>query len=277
MQPLLRFWWQHLRVPLMVFLLLASLLATSRADLAIADALFFDPAHMRWVGAHSWWSNELLHTGGRWFIRALVAAALLLWTGAGVHDGLRGLRRPAAYFVVSVILSVGTVGLLKMLTHVDCPWDLAHYGGRFPFVGLFGHRLDALRPDSLPRARCFPAAHAGSGYALLALYFALRERSIVLARLGLGCGLVTGLIFGIAQQSRGAHFVSHDLWSVFLVWAISLSVYTFAFKARLWNGVRQTRAGFQIHDAPVAAGKLVAGGTAAVRERAGGLARAARR
>ena len=34
-----------------------------------------------------------------------------------------------------------------------------------------------------------------------------------------------------AQQACGAHFVSHDVWSAWLVWTISLSVYTFAFKA----------------------------------------------
>ena len=43
-------------------------------------------------------------------------------------------------------------------------------------------------------------------------------------------GLSTGLAFGLAQQARGAHFVSHDLWSAFLVWTLTLSVYAFAFR-----------------------------------------------
>ncbi len=42
-------------------------------------------------------------------------------------------------------------------------------------------------------------------------------------------------MFGIAQQARGAHFVSHDLWSAFLVWTVTLSIYAFAFRARLWK------------------------------------------
>ena len=56
-------------------------------------------------------------------------------------------------------------------------------------------------------------------------------------RLGLGIvvTILTGLIFGVAQQSRGAHFVSHDVWSAFLVWSIALALYAFAFKARLWS------------------------------------------
>lgn len=30
-----------------------------------------------------------------------------------------------------------------------------------------------------------------------------------------------GLTFGITQQLRGAHFLSHDLWSAALCWAIA--------------------------------------------------------
>jgi membrane-associated PAP2 superfamily phosphatase len=56
-----------------------------------------------------------------------------------------------------------------------------------------------------------------------------------LAGIGLIVGVAAGLLFGIAQQSRGAHFVSHDVWSAFLVWIISLTVYTCIFRARLWD------------------------------------------
>jgi hypothetical protein len=120
--------------------------------------------------------------------------------------------------------------LLKTVTNVDCPWDLIPFGGRFPYVELF-----ADRPDALRAGHCFPAAHASSGYALLALYFVFRERHARLAKLGLALGILTGLTFGLAQQARGAHFVSHDVWSAFLVWTVTLSVYAFAFRGRLWE------------------------------------------
>lgn len=163
-------------------------------------------------------------------MRAIVLAALATCLISNCSPSLRSLRRPAAYFASSIVLSVASVGLLKVLTNVDCPWDLAPFGGRHPFVHLF-----ADRPDSLSPAHCFPAAHASSGYALLASYFALRERSSLLARCGLTIGLLTGLTFGFAQQARGAHFVSHDVWSAFIVWVIALTLYVFAFNARLWN------------------------------------------
>lgn len=264
-------WWAHARVPLMAFVLLSTLFATSWTDIAIARAVFFDPAAMRWVGADSWWTNEFLHTGGRWFIRGLVACALALCIAGCMDRDLRKLRRPAAYFVLAVVLSTAIVGLLKTLTNVDCPWDLAEFGGRFPFVELF-----ANRPDGLRHGNCFPAAHASSGYALLALYFVFRERNGPLAKLGLGAGVISGLIFGIAQQSRGAHFVSHDVWSAFLVWMISLTVYAFVFQARLWSADPKARAGYVPHDAPAATSRLVIDRHADLHGRAGGLAGAAR-
>jgi membrane-associated PAP2 superfamily phosphatase len=229
MRPI-QVWWRHARAPLLAFILAAVVLATTSADVAIAHTFFFDDAHMQWLGAHSWWANQFMHTGGRWFIRGIVVAALALLIASVLDRELRAMRRPAAYFVIAAALSTGIVGALKTLTNVDCPWDLSEFGGSFPFISLFEDRPDALR-----YGQCFPAAHASSGYALVALYFALRERSASLARLGLACGVTTGLIFGIAQQSRGAHFLSHDLWSAFVVWIMSLSIYAFAFRARLWE------------------------------------------
>jgi membrane-associated PAP2 superfamily phosphatase len=208
----------------------ATVFAVTPLDEHIARALFFDSATAQWLGGHAWVTNQLLHTDGRWAIRALIALVLAFWVATFVEPDWRVLRRPAAFFTIAVLLSIGVVGLLKTLTNVDCPWDLAPFGGRFPYVELFSDRPDALRAG-----RCFPAAHASSGYALLALYFVFRERDSRLAKLGLALGGLTGLTFGLAQQSRGAHFVSHDLWSAFLVWTITLSVYAFAFRGRLWE------------------------------------------
>lgn len=245
-----RFWWAHLRAPLAVFIVLAAVFEVTPLDLTIARAAFFDAAHSQWIGAGNWMINEVLHTGGRWSIRVLLALVLVFWIATWFQPRWRAQRRPAAYFLIAALLSMGVVGLLKILTNVDCPWDLAPFGGRFPYVELFADRPDALRVG-----QCFPAAHASSGYALLALYFTFRERHAGLAKLGLALGLLTGLIFGVAQQARGAHFVSHDLWSAFLVWTVTLSVYTFAFRARLWDSSSYDA----LHEGSVAARQLAPG------------------
>lgn len=230
------FWWNHLRIPLALFAAASAVVAGTDLDVAVARAIFFERPHT-WVGAGQWWTIAL-HDGGRWLIRALVAAALLAWVLSFIEGRTQRWRRPAAYFALSVVLTIGLAGALKATTNVNCPWDLTPFGGQFPYVHLFEDRADGLR-----HAQCFPAAHASSGYALMCLYFMLRERSAKLARGGLGIGICTGLLFGIAQQARGAHFVSHDLCSAMLAWIVSASVYALPFRCSVWNnGV--TIAGF---------------------------------
>lgn len=217
-----------MRWPILLFLPLATIFAFTDLDLWIAHVLFFDPVRSDWVGANSWVAGPFLHTGGRWVIRGIMVASIGIWAASFASQRLRPLRRAAGYFALASVLSVAIVGLLKTLTNVDCPWDLLPFGGRFPAVPLFGDRPDALRT-----ARCFPAAHASSGYALLALYYVFRERGRSLARLALAIGLLCGVVFGVAQQSRGAHFVSHDLWSAFLVWLTVTTVYVAGFRMTL--------------------------------------------
>jgi hypothetical protein len=38
-----------------------------------------------------------------------------------------------------------------------------------------------------------------------------------------------GVVFGATQQLRGAHFLSHDLWTAAICWFNSLGWYWFAF------------------------------------------------
>jgi membrane-associated PAP2 superfamily phosphatase len=221
------FWWRSLRWQLVVFILLAAILGTTDLDQRIAATLFFDSTR-GWLGANAWWTHGFIHTGGQWLIRSVVFVALCVFIASFVDESVSRWRRPAGFVAMSMILSVGSVGLLKHMTHVNCPWDLIPFGGRYPYVHLFGHR-----PPSAHVGHCFPAAHSSSGYALLALYFVAREHHRAWARWAVTLAISVGLIFGVSQQSRGAHFLSHDLWSAMIVWCVSLSLYCFVFRGSL--------------------------------------------
>lgn len=223
-------WWRHMRWPLLAFAVASLFIWQFDLDLWVARELFFSPASAHWLGAGAWWANDLIHHGGAWLVRLLGAAALCLWGISCFNRGWAGWRRPAGYLALSMALTVGVVGALKALTNIDCPWDLIPFGGHFPYEHLFDDR-----PDYLPHARCFPAAHASSGYALMALYFVALERSQRMARMGLRIGIITGLVFGIAQQARGAHFLSHDVSSAAIAWVIASGLYAGAFRAQLWD------------------------------------------
>lgn len=221
-------WWRYNRIPLVVFVVAISAIGLTSFDTTLAQAVFFDGT--RWIGAQSWWTNELLHEGGRWAMRLVAVAALVVWGIGALMARYVHFKRPASYVAIAIILSTGLVGLSKSQTNIDCPSDLAGFGGSRPHVGLFEDR-----PDDLPHAACFPAAHSSSGFALVAFYFLWRERDRRLARGGLALGLVTGVVFAIVQQSRGAHFISHDVWSAFLVWTISLTVYVYGYRCRVFD------------------------------------------
>jgi membrane-associated PAP2 superfamily phosphatase len=125
-----------------------------------------------------------------------------------------------ALVALSMLVAVIVVGALKATTNIDCPWDLAGFGGHNPVLPLL-----APRPAYLPHARCFPGAHSASGFALACLYFAWRDGSPRRARWGLAAGILIGTLFAIGQEARGAHFLSHDLASAAVVWFVQLGLY----------------------------------------------------
>jgi membrane-associated PAP2 superfamily phosphatase len=191
-------------------------------DPVLAGAWYFDSQTMHWLGTGSgeWWARNLLHTGGRWFVRSVAATAVVAWTISFVVTRARHWRRPAGFVALAIVLSTAVVGGLKAVTNVDCPWDLLGFGGRIPYVALF-----ADRPDQLLRARCFPGAHSSSGFALACFYFLWRDSSARLARRALTISIGVGVAFAIGQEARGAHFISHDLASAAIVWAVQLALY----------------------------------------------------
>ena len=66
-------------------------------------------------------------------------------------------------------------------------------------------------------------------------YFIFYRSNRRLAIGGLLTGVVTGSVFALAQQLRGAHFASHNLWTILLCWAVALLLYTLpCFGADCW-------------------------------------------
>jgi membrane-associated PAP2 superfamily phosphatase len=212
-------WRRHALLPGTMLALLFAVVILGRLDLRIADAFFFNWPANEWIGAHSWWAVDLIHTGGGWLVRLIGLAALATLVAGFWLKRWRGLRRGAAYLTLGLILVPTIVGSLKQVTNVDCPWDLDRYGGDRPYVSLF-----ADWPDDLPLARCYPGSHSSSGFALMAVFFLLRASRPRLARWSLAGALLVGVIFSLGQQARGAHFLSHDLASAAIAWFLLLGL-----------------------------------------------------
>jgi membrane-associated PAP2 superfamily phosphatase len=186
----------------------------SDIDLVVARAWAYRPSG--WIGSSTGWAEDVLHDGGRNAVRGVFAACLV----AALLVRHTAWREAATYLCIALAASALLAGTLKHLTNVDCPWDLDGFGGTRPYVHLFGDR-----PDALPRAACFPGAHSASGFSLAAFYFVLRDRHRGPARFALAAALATGAAFSVAQEARGAHFLSHDVASAFLAWFVCLALY----------------------------------------------------
>ena len=235
-----RFWLRHAVWPALLFALCATVSATTGLDESLARAWAFDPATSHFIGggAGQWWAKDLIHTTGGRAIRIFGALVLLLWGLSFWFQTLRRWRRPAGFVVLCAVFGAGVVGLLKETTNVACPWTLADFGGHEPYVRLFSDR-----PDALPRAQCFPGGHSSSGFALFSLYFLYLGRSRRRAGWALAVALLVGGVFAFGQEARGAHFLSHDLWSAALVWFGCLAVYTLGYRGAVWEPLKDPAAG----------------------------------
>ena len=191
---------------------LACVVLWDAAGLDLAAAQLFGSAAGFPLRDH-WLLVQVMHEGGRYLAWLLVLALTLgVWWPHGVLRDLDVVGR--LQLAASALLALAVVSLTKNLSATSCPWDLAEFGGVARHISHW-----ALGTADGGSGRCFPAGHASAGFAFVGGYFALRRTAPRAARWWLGGAVVAGLVLGVAQQMRGAHFMSHTLWTGWLCWA----------------------------------------------------------
>lgn len=164
----------------------------------------------------AWPLAGLLHEGGRYGAWAFALGLCFgVWWPHGALARLDLARR--LQLALTPLVLVMVLSLLKAMSPTSCPWDLQEFGGAAHFVS---HWTLASGGDG-GSGHCFPAGHAASGFAFLGGYFAFRHDAPAIARRWLAAALFAGFTFGIAQQLRGAHFMSHTLWTAWLCAALA--------------------------------------------------------
>jgi membrane-associated PAP2 superfamily phosphatase len=215
----------HALWPLLVFIAVALLLEAGSVDLRLADWIYLKSG-ASWSLRDAWLTRDLIHEGGRTLVGLMTLMLLVLFAATCLWPPLHQYRRGLTYLVVSTLAAALVINVLKQLTHIDCPWDLLRYGGSYPYAGIF--ELVGARTQ---HGACFPAGHASAGYAWFGLYYLAREYRPHWRLPVLGAVLALGLVFGIGQQLRGAHFVSHDWWTLGLCWFMATACYLLFFRA----------------------------------------------
>ena len=221
-----RFWLIHL-LPALVFALLMLLAYPhTRLDTHIAD-LFFDSQLHQFTLKKDPFLASWMHTGLKWLIEAVALSCLGLLLLSYRFSSLKAHRQSLLWVFVGMVLSTAAVSILKHYSQHGCPWDIVLYGGSLPLFGLF-----ETPPITAEAGHCFPAGHPSAGFALMAFYFAFRHIKPRFSVLMLWTGLLMGLLMGTVQMMRGAHFLSHVLWSGWVVWMVLLALYW------LWPAVK---------------------------------------
>lgn len=206
-------------LPLIVLATAIALVYSLELDWRLAHRIYAWEGY-RWLLRKSFLTQTVLHRLGHDLSVAAWVGVTLTWLVSLRRESLHVWRRPLACLILSVLTATVLVAAIKSLSNMDCPWDIDGLGGTRPYVRLF-----ELRPAYLPHASCFPAGHASGGYAWMSLYFFFAATVPRLRWYGLALGAGTGLIFGFAQQLRGAHFLSHDLWTIAICWFVAYGLH----------------------------------------------------
>ena len=190
-------------------------------DLVLADAVF-DAERRVFPWRDAWLTVTFNHVIIKQFMMVLAVGVIgyALVDACRPRAALGALGRLQLRIVaLSAVLVPAVTSTLKQLSASHCPWDLVRYGGEQPYVRLFG-----AFPAGAAPGQCLPAGHASSALWLVALAVcwlpARPARARAAALLAIGAGATVGYL----QQLRGAHFMTHTLWSIWIACTIVVAL-----------------------------------------------------
>jgi membrane-associated PAP2 superfamily phosphatase len=212
----------RLALLLVLFAVVIAFIGTwTNIDLNLANGMY-DSAHKDFPWRHTWFAERFSHE----IMKNVLTVAAVGAIGVVLFDAWRPflrwsplLRMQARVLALAAAAVPLVTSLLKQASVSHCPWDLNQYGGAQPYVRLF----EAL-PQGALAGHCLPAGHASSALWLVALgvFWLPSQPRKALAVSALG--LLAGLGLGWVQQMRGAHFLTHTLWSMWIACAVVLTV-----------------------------------------------------
>jgi membrane-associated PAP2 superfamily phosphatase len=189
-------------------------------DMTLAHKIF-DPTHS-FPFRNAWIAEKFSHIYMKNLLTVLAvsAVAVAAYDGWRPNAGWTGqFRSRLRVLALSAVLVPLVISLIKQMSYSHCPWDLTDFGGAEHYVRLLEAALPGTRAG-----HCMPGGHASSALWLIALtgfWLPHRPRAagvVFCATLAIGLGL------GWMQQLRGAHFLTHTLWSAWIACAVVTTV-----------------------------------------------------
>ena len=168
---------------------------------------------------NNWYLVHLNHKVFKQLLIAVYLSFFVLWLASIKFEKLRPQRWLYGYMFVVSILSTALIGILKSQSAHACPWDMTEQtatGFIWNFTATHGH--------------CFPGGHASTGFALITGFFVFRLVQPKRAWFYLTAGLLLGFMMGWGQMMRGAHFLSHNLWTGWIILCFNTALYAYFYK-----------------------------------------------
>lgn len=191
------------------------------------DASGLDRAVMHWLAdssgfalRHQWLLERVLHDVARQLATlALLLLVAMVWLPLGPLRQLSRWQR--AEIATGTGLALAAVNAIKRHSLTSCPWDLQDFGGPASYVSHWSWGL----ADG-GGGNCFPGGHASAAMAFLALALPWLASQDALQRqrgLRMLAGVFSvGLLLGLTQTLRGAHYPSHTWWTALICWGVAL-------------------------------------------------------
>jgi membrane-associated PAP2 superfamily phosphatase len=177
---------------------------------------FYDAEHGYFPLRNNWFFSEFLHVFGKWFMLLIASAAAVAGIAGWWVKRLRPWRWSLLYVALCAGLTSGIVALLKAVTNRYSPWSISDFGGPVPYTPLFSGT-----PEPFHAGRSFPAGHVSGILAWVSLWFVARSLRDDKPNRWLFPVIMGGLLFGWTQHVRGAHFPSHNLWTLAVAWSVA--------------------------------------------------------
>lgn len=214
----------HLLLPFIVLVIISIVITLGDVDRILADYFYVIQGN-DWAWKSSWLAETVFHKGGRALSLFLALISLTLLIAAYLHRSLAVHKKPLLYLFLATIGSSLLVSFFKAALAVSCPWEFDRYGGNLVYSTVI-EQLFVRNGDG-----CFPAGQASAGYAWISCYFFGLYYQSKWRFAGLAIPIISGIILGVAQQIRGAHFISHDVWTLAICWFYSFALFLLFFKS----------------------------------------------
>lgn len=165
-----------------------------------------------WIYRDNFFLEKILHKGGVLFSSAILVGLIIYFFSLLIKKTSDKKRiNYIGFIIISTLITIISIFFFKRWSTLPCPWNSTIYGG-----GTIRPTIWQMFSLNFPNAHCFPGGHSSAGYSLLSIYFGhlciYGKRNYM----SLLPGVLLGVIFGITQQMRGAHYLSHDMGTIFV-------------------------------------------------------------